>query len=202
MPDRQAAFLGASGRVLLDGEARVDARAREEIAPHRCAGALGRHHDDIHVLRRHHPGLFPVGDREPVREIQRVARLQVLLDHRPDGPLRRIRHQHLDDGAPAHRLINLEQRLARHPAVLHRPVPVPLECAGLADDHLETVIAQVERLGRPLHAVADNRDRLALQHLARLGHRKFLPRDDLFLRSTEINDCHNCINLWFVFLPC
>ena len=32
--DRQAAFFGAAGGVLLDGEAGIDARAGEEIAAH------------------------------------------------------------------------------------------------------------------------------------------------------------------------
>ena len=154
---------------------------------------FGRDHDDIHVLGRHHAGQVPVGDGEAVREIERVAGLEVLLHHGPDGALGGVRHQHLDDGAAAHGLINLEQGLARHPAVLDRAVPVALESAGLADDDLEAVVAQVERLGRPLHAVADDGDRLALEHLARPGHREFLARDDLFLRSAKIDNCHNCM---------
>ena len=170
----------------LDGEARIDARAGKEIAAHRGAGALGGHHDDVHVLGRHHAGLLLVGDGEAVREIEGVARLEVLFDQRPDGALGGVRHQHLDDGAPAHGLVDLEQRLARHPAVFDRAVPVALEGAGLADDDLEAVVAQVQRLGRPLHAVADDGDRLALEHLARLGHRELLAGDDLFLRSAEI----------------
>ncbi len=42
--------------------------------------AFGRDHDHIHVLRRDDAGLFLVGDGETVREVERVAGLQVRLD--------------------------------------------------------------------------------------------------------------------------
>ena len=47
-----------------------------------------------------------------------------------------------------------------------------------------------KRLGRPLHAVADDRDDFVFQHLARLRHRELVPRDDFFFRTAEVNDCH------------
>ena len=48
--------------------------------------------------------------------------------------------------------------------------------AALADNHVETVIAQVEGLGRSLHTITDDSKRFVLQDLARLGHGKFLAR--------------------------
>ena len=128
-----------------------------------------------------------------MREVKRIARLEILLHDRPDGALGGVRDQHLDNRAAADGLVDLKQGFARHPAVLHGAVPVALESAGLADDDVEAVVAEIQRLSGALHAVADDGDDLVLEHLAGLGHREFLARDDFFLCSAEINDCHKYV---------
>ena len=184
----QAAFLGAAGGVLADGEARVDAGAGKEVAADGGAGALGRDHDDIHVPGRNDARLVLVGNREAMREVECVPGFQVFLHHWPDSALGGIGDKHLDDRAPADALVNLEQGFARHPAILDGAVPVALEGAGLANDDVEAVVAQVQRLGRPLHAVTNDGDNFVLKHLPSLGHREFLPRDDLFFCSAKIDN--------------
>ncbi len=117
------------------------------------------------------------------------------MTDRPDGALGGVGHEHLDDGAAPDGFVDFEQGLAGFPAVLDGAVPVALEGAGLADDDVEAVVAQVERLRRALDAVADDGDGFVLEHLAGLGHGEFLPRDDFFLDSAKINSCHNSMFL-------
>ena len=184
------------------GETGIDARAGKEIAADVQAGTLRGDHDHVHVLRRDDAGLFLVGDGKAVREIQRVAGLEIFLHDRPDGALGGVRNEHLDDGALLHRFLDVEQRLAGFPAVGDGAVPVALERFGLADDDLEAVVAQVQSLRRALHAVADDGDGLVFEHLAGARHREFLPRDDFFLCSAKINRCHNSIFLVCVLVQC
>jgi hypothetical protein len=188
--ESHGAILGAAGGVLLDGEAAVDAGARQEVAAHVQARALGRDHDDVHVGGRNHAGLILIDDGEAVREIDGVALLEVLLDRGPDGLLRGVRHQHLNDGALLGRFLDFEQGLARHPAVGDGAIPVPLERGRLADDDVEAIVLHVERLGRTLDAIADHRDGLVLENLERLLDRELFARDDFFFDSTEIDRCH------------
>ena len=180
-----------AGGVLLNRKAGIDAGTGEEITAHVQAGAFRGDHDHVHILRRDDAGLLFVGDGEAVREIERVAGLEIFLHHRPDGALGGVRNEHLNDGASLHRFLDVEQSLAGLPAVGHGAVPVAFERLGLADDDAEAVVAQVQSLRRALHAVADDGDGLVLEHLARPGHRKFFPRDDFFLGSAKINNCHN-----------
>ena len=56
-----------AGRVLGDGERRVDARAVEEVAADVSARALGRDHDDVHVRTGLDAGQFVVDVGETVR---------------------------------------------------------------------------------------------------------------------------------------
>ena len=125
-----------------------------------------------------------------MRKVQRVARLQVLFDKGPYCALRRIGHEHLYDGAALHRFFDREKRFSRDPAVALRAVPVLLVFLRLADDNVDAVVLHVERLGRPLHAVADDGDDFLLEDAARLCKREFLPGDDRFLYPAEIDDCH------------
>ena len=128
--------------------------------------------------------------------------MKVFQHVRPFGLLSRIGQKILDDCRFADDFPDIfEQRFPFHPSVSHCIRPA-LSALPLTNDDVDPVVAQVQRLGRPLHAVAEDGDRLALQHLARLRHREFLSRNDLFLRSAKINDCHNYINLMFVFLSC
>jgi hypothetical protein len=83
--------------------------------------------------------------------------------------------------------IIVHQEVSPH---LDRTIPIPLELAGLADDDIEAVVAEVQRLGRALNAVTDDGDDFVLEHLAGSRHGEFLPCDDLFLHSAEVDHCH------------
>ena len=96
-------------------------------------------------------------------------------------------------------LFDVEQRLAGDPAVLDGAVPVLPERLGLADDDVEAVVPHVQGLGRALHAVADDRDGLLLEHLAGLGQRKLFAGDDVLLDAAKIDHCHD--SLLFVVAP-
>ena len=96
----------------------------------------------------------------------------------------------MNDRPAAYGFFDVEKRLAGFPAVLHGAVPVALELRRLTDDDLEPVVAQVERLCRPLHAVADDGDDFVLENFPGFGHREFLAGDDCFEGAAKINFCH------------
>ena len=93
---------------------------------------------------------------------------------------------------------SMEKSLAGHPAVLERAAPgaVRALALALADDHVDAVVAHVERLGRTLDAVAEHRNRLALEDLLGLLEGEFLARHDLLDDATEV-DVHLFLLLVF-----
>ena len=188
--DGQAALLGAARVILADCETGIDACAGEEVAAHIQAGAFRRDHDHIDILGRNDARLILVHDGEPVREVDRIAGLQVFLDRRPYGALGGVGHQQLDDGRFLNRRLDVEQGFPGHPAVLDGAVPVALELRCLADDHVEPVVLHVEGLGRPLDAVADHGDHFVLQDLVRFREREFLARNDFLFDAAKINLSH------------
>ena len=125
-----------------------------------------------------------------MRKVESIALLQLGLDDRPDRLLRRIRHEHLNDGAALGGFLDVEERLAGLPAIAYGAIPVSLELGGLADDHAEPVVAHIERLGGTLHAVAEYGDRLVFQDLASPGHGELVAGHHLFLNAAEIDRCH------------
>ncbi len=84
------------------------------------------------------------------------------LDVRPCGALRGITEQVHDDGTLLDRLIHLEEILAWHPAILLRLFPA-LSVLAHTNDHVETVVAQVQALAVALRAVADEREGVVLE---------------------------------------
>jgi hypothetical protein len=130
MPTARQRSSARPVEVLLDSKAGVDARAVQEIAAHRGAGALRRDKDHVHILRRDDLGLLLVGDGEAVGEVQRIARLQVLLERGPDRLLRRVGNEALDDRAALNGFFDVEKVFALLPAVLHGAIPIFLNpCA-------------------------------------------------------------------------
>ena len=123
MPRARVRSTRAPGVILLDGKAAVDPAAVQEIGAHAGAGAFGGNQDHVHVFRRDDAGLVVVDDGKAVREIQRIAFLQVRLDLRPDQLLPGIRDQVLDDRAALGGFFEREERLARHPAIFERLFP-------------------------------------------------------------------------------
>src|SRR5262249_53499572 len=133
------ALAGAARRVLVDGEAGVDATALQEQAADGRARALGGDEDNVDVGRRDDAGLLAVDDAEAVREVEGLAFRQVRLERRPVFLLSGVGKQVLDDGALRGGLFEWEERLARLPAVLHRLVP-RTRAGPLADDHVDAVV--------------------------------------------------------------
>ena len=123
-----------------------------------------------------------------MREIQGLARGQVLLHHRPNLNLGRVGHQELDDGSPFAGLFNLEQVYPGHPAVGHGLVEGL--AFALAHDHIEAVIFQVEGLARTLDTIADNGDHFIFQDLTCVIQGELFAGDDMFVHSAKINCCH------------
>src|SRR6516164_4931945 len=56
--DRQAAFFGATGAILLDGKARIDTGTGQKIAPDGSARTFGSGHNYIDVFGRDDSGLI------------------------------------------------------------------------------------------------------------------------------------------------
>ena len=155
-------LLGLACSVLVDGIRAVQSAALAEHGAQRRARTLGSHHDDIHVLGRNDTCAVAPVDSEAVAVVQGLAGLQILLDGRPLLHLTSIREQHAEDGALLGCLLNAEQGLAGHPAVGYCLV-VGLALT-LANNHVETVVAQVASLSGTLDAIADDGDDLVLQY--------------------------------------
>ena len=88
------------------------------------------------------------------------------LDVLPCGALSCITEQVHDDGAFLDRLVDLEEVLARHPAILLRLFPA---CTIFPDanDDVETIVAKVETLTVALRAVADQCKSVVLEVVLR-----------------------------------
>ena len=164
---------------------------------------LGGDHDYVDVFGRHDARAVRIGGAETVREIERLARGQVFLDRRPYGDLGGVGEQILDNRRALARLLDLEQRLARDPAVGYGLVPC-LGVLALADDHVEPVILQVQRLAGALHAVSDDGYRFVFEGFERFAQGEFFARDHGLDDSSEIHFCHDSLvlNPIFVFRCC
>ena len=150
---------------------------------------LARSLDSIHIGRRHDAGALLVGDAEAVGEIECLAGCQVLLHRRPERDLCRVGEQVLNHGSLLAGLLDLEERLARHPAVGHRLVP-RFAVLPLPHDHIEAVVTQVERLPGALHTITDHGDRLILHHLLSLAQRKLVAGHYVLFNPAKIHFCH------------
>ena len=187
---RNRPLVRASGRVLLNRETGIDAAARKEIGAHTRARTFGRDENHIHEIRRDDAGLLFVHNRKAVGKVERVALFQTRFDLGPRHHLRGVRNQVLNNRAALGGFFERKERFALHPAVLMRLVPAIFVLASLSYDDVDAVVAHVERLCGPLHAVTQDGDDLVLQDLSRLVERKLVARDDLFDYSAKIDLCH------------
>ena len=163
MPQGQAAVAGPAGGVLVDGEAGVDALAFEEQPADRGARALRRDQDHVDVLRRHDAGLVAVDDAEAVREVQGLAAWSgsgLSVGHCSFWPASESRYWMMVPRCGG--LLEREERLAGHPAVLLGQVPA-LPPFAQADDDVDAVVLHVERLAAALDAVAEDGDGLVAE---------------------------------------
>src|SRR5436190_6885140 len=153
---RERALERLAGRVALHGDERRGADTLDVGAADEVSGPLRRDHRDVDALRR--LDLAEV-DVEPVREHQRVARLEVrrdvLLVHLR---LRRVGEEHHDDVGLTDGVRGLEHTQSRLLRLLPRG-------GTLAEAHQHVVpgVLEVQRVRVSLAAVAEDRDRLPLQ---------------------------------------
>ena len=173
---RDHAVHRPSRSVLHYGVARVQSPSLEEQSAQRGARALGGDHDYVDVFGRHDARAVRIGGAETVREIERLARGQLFLDRRPYGDLGGGGEQILDNRRELARLLDLEQRLALDPAVGYGLVPC-LGVLALADEHVEPVILQGQRLAGALHAVSDDGYRFVFEGFERFAQGEFFARD-------------------------
>ncbi len=148
--------------VLVDGDQARHAVPGLVLAAHQRAGALGR--DEDHVEARVRRDLLEV-HVQAVREQQRAARAQLLSDR-----------LHVDLGL-LH--VGREQRdevgLGSGGGALGDAQPVSLglvparPALARADHDVEAGVAQVQRVGAALAAVADDGDSLPLEGVGFLG---------------------------------
>ena len=190
---RHHAFECAPRGVLEYGVARIQAAALEEHAAQRSPRAFRGDQDHVYVGRRHDARALLVGDAEAVREVERLARREVFLDRRPYGDLPGVGEQVLDDRCAPGGLFDPEERLARYPAVGDGLVPA-FRAFALSDDDVEPVVLEVERLPRPLYAVADYGDGFVPEDFACFFQGKLFAGNDLLFYSAEIDLCHSCMN--------
>lgn len=96
--DGQRAVFGTTRCILVNGIRAVQSAALEEHRTQRRTRTLGSYHDDIDISRRDDVSAFLIRNSETMREVQSLARSQVLLDLGPYGNLGSIGQQHADDG--------------------------------------------------------------------------------------------------------
>ena len=159
---------GLASDVLIDSHGRVDTTTLTEEGADSAAGALWRNKDDINVLWNIDLGQVLEDWREAVREVEGLALGELRLDVWPSLGLGGIREQVHDDGALANGLVDLEEVLAWHPAVLDGLLP---RCTILAntDDDVQAVVAEVEALAVALGAVADEGEGVVLEVVLQVG---------------------------------
>src|SRR5258708_7324879 len=155
----QCAMKGVPRGVLVDGDQGGGAHSLHVGAAHEVTWALGGDHRHVDVLVRLD---LREMDREAVREHEHRSRLQVLLDRlaeqlalpgvwgqdHDDRRFRdRLRHRHRAEAVGLHALDRLAARVQ-------------------TDAHVLSAVAQVQRVGAALAAVADHRNRLTQRRRA------------------------------------
>ena len=160
--ESQRLILSLARSILIDGIRTVQATALAEHRTERGTRTLRSHHDDINILGRNHTRAVAPVDSETMTVVQRLARLQILLDCGPLLHLTSIGEQHAKDCTLLSSLLNREQRLARNPSVSHSLL-VGLTLT-LTDDDVKAIVAQIASLTRTLNTITDDGDDFILQY--------------------------------------
>ena len=148
---------GLASSVLLDADQSRDTETLDKGFPLGVAGRLGRHHDDIDVLRR--DDQF-VSDSETVGEVQSRAFLQVLCDMvMVDIGLDLIGKQHQDDIGVLDCIIDGSDV---HAAVLLGLLPGRAVLPD-TDGDVKAGVPEAQGLCTALRAVAEHGDLLSFQ---------------------------------------
>ena len=152
----QGVGQGATAGVVLDRDEARRAGALGEHLPHPVPRRLRRDQGHVDFLRRSD---LAVADVEPVREHQGVPRLEirgeVLL---VEFGLHRVGRQDHDHLRPRGR-----GRVAEHLEAVGFGLGGAAAAFTQADDDVDAAVAQVQRVGVSLAAVADHRDGAAVE---------------------------------------
>src|SRR5215510_3571892 len=151
--------MRVAGGVLVHRHQHRNAGAALVLRPHRVAGALGRDHHDVEVGARLDQIEMNV---EPMCEHQRRAVLHVAREVLAvDVGLQLVGRQHHDDVRPLGGLRDLH-----HLELLSLRLLDALRALAQRHCHvLDAGIAQIERMGVALTAIADDGDLLALDQI-------------------------------------
>ena len=184
--------------VGLESVGAVDASAGEEVAADGSTRTLGGHHHEANTLLGLDASELVVNVAEAVREVEILAGSDVLFNRLPNLTNRAVGNEHHDDIALVGSLLDGKESLALNPAILLGAVPagVGLGVLALTNDHIEAVIAHIERLARTLNAIAENCNGLALKNLLSLSKGELLAGRDVFCNCTEL-DFHFYLSLNF-----
>ena len=147
---------GVAGGVLLDGDQHRHAAAVDELAADEVAGALRRDHAHVDVARRLD---VAEADVEAVPEEQRVAVVEVRLDRLAVEPALHV------VGRQDHDQVGLGGRPrsgVTHPQPVLLGLGPALGALGQPDAHVDAGVAQGQRVGVTLAAVAEHGDLAAL----------------------------------------
>src|SRR5262249_710592 len=121
---------------------------------------------------------------------QRFASGQQRFDFRPHFLLTGVREQILHDGAALGGFFDIEERVARLPAIADRVVP-GLAALALTDDDLHAIVAHVERLSAALHPVTHHGNGFIAQNLTYLLRRIVAPLHGRFHKVADANLAHD-----------
>ncbi len=185
----ECAVESLAGSILVDSIRRVESAAFEEHRTERGARSLRCNHDNVDILLRNTTCAVVPSDSEAMREIERIARLQTVLQRRPNRHHCCIREQTHYDSTFCCCLLNREESLSRYPSV--GDSLLESLALTLANDYVESVIAKVASLSRTLHAIADHCYELIFENLTCLFQRKLLTCHYLFDNATKIHFCHS-----------
>ena len=195
----QSALEGTACSVLIYGIRTVQATAFKEHGAERGTGTLGGNHDNIDVLLGNTTGAVAPCDGETVREVQGLACAQVLLQGGPYAHYGRIGEQAHNDACLVGSLLDGEQGFTGNPTV-GNSLLIGLTLT-LANDNVETVVAEVASLTRALNAIADNGDGLVLQDFTCFLKRKLLAGYHFFDNAAKIHFCH-CLCIFKIVIVC
>ena len=194
----QCLLLGLPRSVLVNGIRAVQTATLAEHRAQRGTRTLRSHHDNIDILGRNNTRAVTPVDCEAVAVVQRLAGLQILLDGGPLLHLTSVRKQHAEDSTLLSSLLDREECLARYPTVSNGLV-IGLALT-LANDDVETIVAQVASLSRTLHTITDDGNNLILQYFTCFLKRELLAGDYSLDNATKIHFCHNCNYVLMLYL--
>jgi len=103
----------------------------------------------------------------------------------PQLDLSGVAEQVADDGAFLEGFFDVEQRLAGNESILYGFIP-GFGIFPLSYDDIDTIIFLIQRLTRPLDAIADDGYHFIFQYLLCFGEWEFVPGYYIFFHAAEI----------------